>query len=65
MLENIDEAKKLCKGASRVGANGAAAKLEYIKPCVQNGTKVIIASSRFDLEDIVENKVPCTVIAAR
>ncbi len=65
VLENIDEAKKLCKGASRVGANGAAAKLEYIKPCVQNGTKVIIASSRFDLEDIIENKVPCTVIAAR
>ncbi len=65
VLQNIDEVKKLCKGASRVGANGAAAKLEYIKPCVQNGSKVIIASSRYDLEDIIENKVPCTVVAAR
>ena len=65
VLQNIDEVKKLCKGASRTGANGASAKLEYIKPCVMNGTKVIIASSRFDLEDIIENKVPCTVISAR
>ncbi len=65
VLANIDETKKLCEGASRVGANGAKAKLEYVKPCVENGTKVIIASSRFDLADIVEGKVPCTVIAAR
>jgi glutamate 5-kinase len=65
VLASIDEAKKLCEGASRAGANGAKAKLEYIKPCIENGTKVIIASSRFDLEDIVAGRVPCTVIAAR
>ena len=65
VIANIDEAKKNCSGASRAGANGASAKLEYIKPCVQNGTKVIIASSRYDLEDIVSGRVPCTVIAAR
>lgn len=65
VIANIDEVKKLCYGASREGANGAGAKLEYIKPCVRNGTKVIIASSRFDMQDIVDGKVPCTVIAAR
>lgn len=65
VIANIDETKKLCEGASRVGANGAKAKLEYIKPCVENGTKVIIASSRYDLEDIVAGSVPCTVIASR
>lgn len=65
VLANIDETKKLCAGASRAGANGAGAKLEYIKPCVKNGTKVIIASSRFDLEDILADKVPCTKISVR
>ncbi len=65
VIANIDGIKKKCSGASREGANGAKAKLEYIKPCIEIGTKVIIASSRYDLKDIVENKVPCTVIAAR
>ena len=65
VIENIDAVKQMCSGASREGANGAKAKLEYIKPCIEIGTKVIIASSRYDLKDIVENKVPCTVIAAK
>ncbi len=65
VIANIDNIKKKCSGASREGANGAKAKLEYIKPCIEIGTKVIIASSRYDLKDIVENKVPCTVVAAR
>lgn len=65
VIAHIDEVKKNCVGASRAGANGAGAKLEYIKPCIENGTKVIIASSRFDLADIVAEKVPCTVVAAR
>lgn len=65
VIANIDEAKKKCVGASRAGANGAGVKLEYIKPCIMNGTRVIIASSDYNLGDIVEGKVPCTVIAAR
>ena len=65
MIANIDEVKKNCVWASRAGANGAKAKLEYIKPCVENGTKVIIASSRYDLGDIVAERVPCTIVAAR
>jgi glutamate 5-kinase len=65
VIQNIDIAKKNCVGASRVGANGAGAKLEYIKPCIENGTRVIIASSRYDMEDIIAGKVPCTTICAR
>ncbi len=65
VLQGIDEAEKNCVGASRTGANGAKAKLEYVKPCVQNGTKVIIASSRFDVEDIIAGTVPSTTIAVR
>ena len=65
VIENIDAAKKLCSGASRAGANGAAAKLEYVKPCVAQGTKVIIGSADYDLADLIAGTVPCTVIAAR
>lgn len=62
VIANIDEIKKLCIGASRQGANGAFAKLEYIKPCIQNGTKVIIASSKYDMKDILEGNCPSTQV---
>ena len=65
VIENIEIAKRSCMGASRAGANGAGAKLEYIKPCIEKGTEVIIASSRFDMEDILADKVPCTKIRVR
>ncbi|MDR2202697.1 MAG: uridylate kinase [Clostridiales bacterium] len=62
VIANVDNVKKLCAGASRKGANGAAAKLEYIKPCVRAGTRVIIASAKYDLPDILSGKVPSTNI---
>lgn len=65
VVANIDEVKKSCSGASRAGANGAGAKLEYIKPCVLQGTNVIIASSRYDLMDVANQRVPCTVIGKK
>lgn len=65
VIAGIDECKKLCIGASRAGANGAQAKLEYIKPCIEQGTEVIIASAKYDLKDILQHKAPCTVIAVR
>ena len=43
LLKNIEEYRKFCHGASRKGANGAGAKLEYIKAPVEKGTEVIIA----------------------
>ena len=51
-----------CIGASRVGANGARAKLEYALGCVQNGTTVIIGHARHRISDLVEGRVPCTRI---
>ncbi len=58
----IDEAKSRCRGTSRMGSNGASAKLEYIKPCVLSGTKVIIASAKYDISDILSGSAPRTVI---
>lgn len=65
VLENIDQAKKLCNGASRAGANGAAAKLEYIKPCVRQGTKVVIGSADYDLAELLDGRAPSTTICVR
>ena len=54
-----------CVGASRSGANGAGAKLEYALDCVRNGTTVIIGHARHRLSDLVEGRVPCTRIGIR
>lgn len=65
LLQNIDECRKFCRGASRKGANGAGAKLEYIKEPVMNGTEIIIANSKYGIGDILGGKVPSTVIKVR
>ena len=65
VLEKIEKAKEGCKGASRAGANGAKAKLEYIKPCVEAGVKVLIASADRSIEEILTGKAPCTRIFTR
>ena len=51
-----------CIGASRAGANGARAKLEYALECVRGGTTVIIGHARHHLSDLTEGRVPCTRI---
>ena len=61
-LKLIDEAKSRCVGTSREGSNGASAKLEYIKPCVISGTRVIIASAKYDFSEILSGAAPATVI---
>lgn len=62
VLQKIENVKKLCEGASRAGANGAKAKLEYIKPCIEAGVKVVIASADYDIDEIADGKAPCTRI---
>lgn len=62
LLDNIDALQTHCKGASRPGAHGAWAKLEYIKEPVKNGTSVIIASSKYSIKDILNGTVPATRI---
>ncbi len=62
LIANIEEAKKCCDGASRKGANGAKAKLEYIKDAAAQGTKVLIANAKYSLAEILGGKVRCTKI---
>ena len=65
VLDNITECENYCNGASRAGANGAKAKLEYIKDAVKNGTKVIIASAKYPIKDILSGKAKATRIGVR
>ncbi|MDO5435378.1 MAG: uridylate kinase [Clostridia bacterium] len=58
----VREMQNNCIGASRAGANGAKAKLEYALGCVRGGTTVIIGHARCRLSDLVNGRVPCTRI---
>ena len=58
----IRELQKSCIGASRAGAGGAFAKLEYILPCALQGTHVVIGSPRFHIKELLEGSVPATHI---
>lgn len=62
LIENVEYYQNFCDGASRKGANGARAKLEYIKEPLKNGTTVYIANSNYDLKDILGGKVPSTKV---
>lgn len=62
VLYNITECENYCKGASRAGANGAKAKLEYVKEAVKSGAEVIIASARYSIDDILAERVRATRI---
>lgn len=65
VLDNITECENYCNGASRAGANGAKAKLEYIKDAVKIGTKVIIASAKYSIKDILSGSAKATRIGIR
>ncbi|MBE5734438.1 MAG: uridylate kinase [Clostridiales bacterium] len=65
VLENITECENYCNGASRAGANGAKAKLEYVKEAVKVGTQVIIASAKYSIKDILSGKAKATRIGVR
>ena len=62
VLENISVCENYCNGASRQGANGAKAKLEYVKDAVKNGTSVIIASAKRSIKDILSGQAKATRI---
>lgn len=65
LINNISECENYCNGASRKGANGARAKLEYIKEAAANGTEVIIASAKYSIKDILSGKACATRIRIR
>ena len=60
--KQVRRLQESCVGASRAGANGARAKLEYALGCVRSGTTVIIGHARHHLSDLKDGKVPCTRI---
>lgn len=61
-IEAVNERQKACVGSSRAGANGAKAKLEYIKAPLENGTQVYIASPQYAIKDILAGNAPSTHI---
>jgi glutamate 5-kinase len=65
VLDNITVCENYCNGASRAGANGARAKLEYVKEAVKIGTNVFIASAKYSLKDILSGKAKATRIGVR
>lgn len=62
VVHRVRTLQKCCIGASRAGANGAFAKLEYALGPVSHGTRVIIGHARHRISDLVEGRVPCTHI---
>ena len=60
--EKVRQLQESCIGASRAGANGAKAKLEYALKSARQGTMVIIGHARHRLSDLVEGRVACTRI---
>lgn len=65
VIKNIEYYQNFCDGANRAWANGARAKLEYIKASVKNGTTAIIANSKYAIKDILDGVSPRTVIGSR
>ncbi len=60
LIDNVTELQNHCYGSNRQGSHGAKAKLEYIKEPLKNGTKVIIANSKYSIKDILEGNVKST-----
>lgn len=65
LVENIESYKKYCDGASRKGANGAKAKLEYVKEAAAQGTTVYIANAKYPIAKILSGEAKCTLIRIR
>ena len=60
---NIRALQASCVGASRAGAQGARAKLEYIIPAARRGATVIIGNSQYRVADLLSGAAPHTRIA--
>ncbi len=65
LVTEIRRLQQFCDGASRRGAGGARAKLEYcIGPAVA-GIEVVIGHPRHRISDLLDGRVPCTRIAIK
>jgi glutamate 5-kinase len=61
----VGELMTHCDGASRAGAGGAKAKLEYALRAAEHGSRVIIGHARHHVSALVGGAVPCTQIGLR
>ncbi len=65
VIKNIDALMEHCVGASRAGANGARAKLDFIKEPVRQGTTVYIANAKNRISDVLSLNCRSTVFRIR
>ena len=65
VLEGIADLQKSCIGASRAGANGARAKLDFIRQPILEGTTVIIANAGNRLSDVLSGACRRTIFRVR
>ena len=63
LTEEVRKWQGHCVGASRAGANGAGAKLEYALRSARSGVEVLIAHARHPIAKILSGEVACTRIA--
>lgn len=61
-VARIRDMQRNCQGASRKGAGGAYAKLEFSIAPVRRGTVVLIAHARHRISDILSGRAPHTRI---
>ncbi len=65
LIDNMNALFQVCDGASRKGANGMLAKLQYIQEPIKNGTTVIIGNPKYSIPDLISGKVNRTIFRVR
>ena len=65
LIAAIDELQGHCVGASRSGAGGAKAKLEFMKEPIRQGTTVIIANPRYRIKEVLAGSCRRTIFQIR
>lgn len=65
VLQQVEALQQSCVGASRSGAGGARAKLDFIKEPIRQGTTVIITGSDSRLTDAVSGNCRRTIFRVR
>ncbi len=65
LIETMNELARHCDGASRKGANGMLAKLQYIQEPIKNETTVIIGSPKYSIPDLINGTVNRTIFRIR
>ena len=65
LIAQVTALEGSCVGASRAGANGAKAKLDFIKRPLREGTTVVIANAKNRISDALKGDCPRTIFRIR